>query len=99
MLLSCDVFPFLELTKCKLPYSCKFWFFLPTHIYTESPLLEPSGATAYTCQPAVVEGVKAMEAALSDGMFPVIDKTVDVFAIPCVPGNAITFASHCIAQF
>ena len=37
-------------------------------------------------RPAVVEGERAVEAALSDGMFPVIDKTVDVFAVPSAAG-------------
>ena len=37
-------------------------------------------------RPAVVEGEKAAETALAEGMFPVVDKTVNVFAVPSAPG-------------
>ena len=43
-------------------------------------------ASAYTCKPVVVIGEKGVEAALSDGKFPVIDKDVDVFAVASSPG-------------
>ena len=65
-------------------------------ICTEPAPLEPGGATAYTYQPAVVEGEKAVEAALSEGLYPVIDKTVDVFAIPGVTGNGTACAVCCL---
>ena len=37
--------------------------------------------------PAVVCGTKAVEAALLEGLFPVVDKMVDVFAVPSCPGE------------
>lgn len=37
--------------------------------------------------PAVVSGTKAVEAALLEGLFPVVDKMVDVFAVPSCPGS------------
>ena len=48
---------------------------------------EVEGATAMPvfC-PAVVEGEQAVRAALRKGMLPVVDKSVDVFAVPSAPG-------------
>lgn len=37
-------------------------------------------------RPAVVKGVKAVEHALEEGQYPVVDKNVDVFAIPSAEG-------------
>jgi len=37
--------------------------------------------------PAVVVGRKAVEAAYQEGKFPVVDKTVDVYALQSSPGN------------
>ena len=37
--------------------------------------------------PAVVVGSKAVEAAYQEGKWPVVDKTVDVYALQCSPGN------------
>ena len=45
-----------------------------------------TGATPYSSRPAVVVGEKAVEAAISDGLYPVIDKTIDVFAVPSAEG-------------
>ena len=52
------------------------------------------GATAMPifC-PAVVEGEQAVELALSDGNFPVVDKLVDVFAVASAPGEFISIIS------
>ena len=36
--------------------------------------------------PAVVVGSKAVEAAYQEGKWPVVDKTVDVYALQCSPG-------------
>ena len=47
---------------------------------------EVAGAVAYVSKPAVVDGDKAVEAALTEGMFPIIDKTIDVFAVPSTDG-------------
>lgn len=47
---------------------------------------EEATAAQEIFRPAVVEGESALEAALSDGMFPVVDKAVDVFAVPSAPG-------------
>ena len=38
--------------------------------------------------PSVVEGEQAVEAALSSGKFPVVDKLVDVFAVSSAPGQS-----------
>lgn len=46
---------------------------------------EPATALANIC-PAVVEGEQAVEAAISNGKFPVVDKLVDVFAVASAPG-------------
>ena len=37
--------------------------------------------------PAVVSGEKAVEAALMEGFYPVVDRTVDIFAIPSTTGK------------
>ena len=37
--------------------------------------------------PAVVTGEKAVEAALLEGFYPVVDRTVDIFAIPSTTGK------------
>ena len=52
-------------------------------------------STPHTFHPAVVEGVDAVQAALKEGMFPVLDKTVDVFAVPSAPGLNILFCTIC----
>ena len=49
----------------------------------------PPGATPITYRPAVVSGEKAVEIAKTDGYFPVIDKEIDVFAIPSTTGKHI----------
>lgn len=49
---------------------------------------EPSGAAAAAfTKPAVVEGRKELEEALTEGFFPVVDKSIDVFAMPSAPGE------------
>ncbi|CAI8016720.1 Phosphatidylinositol 5-phosphate 4-kinase type-2 alpha [Geodia barretti] len=50
---------------------------------------DQEGATAMPifC-PSVVEGEQAVEAALSSGKFPVVDKLVDVFAVSSAPGQS-----------
>ena len=48
-----------------------------------------------TYRPAVVFGEKAVEEAVIDGCFPVVDKQVDVFAVPCVEGKLVLlFQTH-----
>jgi len=54
-----------------------------------TPTDEVAGAVAYTSKPAVVDGEKAVEAALAEGLFPIIDKSVDVFAVPSAEGTSI----------
>lgn len=54
-----------------------------------TPTDEVAGAVAYTSKPAVVDGEKAVEAALAEGLFPIIDKSVDVFAVPSAEGTCI----------
>lgn len=54
-----------------------------------TPIDEVAGAVAYTSKPAVVDGEKAVEAALAEGLFPIIDKSVDVFAVPSAEGTCI----------
>ena len=39
-----------------------------------------------TVNPSVVVGTKAVEAAYQEGKWPVVDKTVDVYALQCSPG-------------
>ena len=54
----------------------------------DSPFTNPEGtAIQQVFCPAVVDGEQAVEAALSDGKFPVVDKSVDVFAVPSSPGK------------
>ena len=50
-------------------------------------------STPHTFRPAVVDGVDAVQDALAEGMFPVLDKTVDVFAVPSAPGLNILFCT------
>lgn len=50
------------------------------------PVAIDEGAPQRVFCPAVVEGESAVEAALSSGMFPVVDKAVDVFAVPSASG-------------
>ena len=57
------------------------------------PTDEGAGAVAYISKPAVVDGEKAVEAALAEGLFPIIDKTVDVFAVPSAEGTSLSLAS------
>ena len=47
---------------------------------------EVAGAVAYISKPVVVDGEKAVEVALAEGMFPIIDKSIDVFAVPSTDG-------------
>jgi len=49
---------------------------------TSSPLL---------VNPAVVVGSKAVEAAYQEGKWPVVDKTVDVYALQCSQGMSSMF--------
>lgn len=52
---------------------------------TDSSDIE-GAAAPQVFHPAVVEGEKAVQAALSEGLFPVLDKTIDVFAVPSSEG-------------
>lgn len=51
--------------------------------------LEGATAMPVFC-PAVVEGKHAVKKALADGLFPVVDKSIDVFAVPSAPGYLVT---------
>jgi hypothetical protein len=54
---------------------------------SEGMKTDVEGATASRVFfPAVVEGEQAATTALSDGRFPVVDKSIDVFAVPSSPG-------------
>ena len=57
---------------------------------------EVAGAVAYVSKPAVVDGEKAVEAALTEGMFPIIDKTIDVFAVPSTDGMYMCSSVHTV---
>jgi 1-phosphatidylinositol-5-phosphate 4-kinase len=57
---------------------------------SEGMKTDVEGATASRVFfPAVVEGEQAATTALSDGRFPVVDKSIDVFAVPSSPGQCI----------
>ena len=45
-----------------------------------------SSSSPLPVNPAVVAGSKAVEAAYQEGKWPVVDKTVDVYALQCSPG-------------
>ena len=62
--------------------------YIHVHVGADVPI--SSGAEAAEPQifhPAVVEGKKAVEIARFDGKCPVLDKNIDVFAIPSCTGN------------
>ena len=61
---------------------------------------DQEGATAMPifC-PTVVEGEQAVEAALSSGKFPVVDKLVDVFAVSSAPGQSILLRMNMLIAF
>ena len=50
--------------------------------------MEEATAMPVFC-PAVVEGKHAVKKALADGLFPVVDKSIDVFAVPSAPGYLV----------
>ena len=54
---------------------------------------EVAGAVAYISKPAVVDGEKAVEAAVAEGMSPIIDKSIDVFAVPSTDGMYVCVCS------
>ena len=57
-----------------------------------------AAATVVMARPAVVVGRKAVEEAMSNGFYPVVDQELDVFAIPSVEGKcAMTMPFFSIA--
>ena len=43
----------------------------------------------------VVSGDKAVEVALSEGFFPVVNKESDIFAVPSVSGKCLFSVNKC----
>ena len=48
-----------------------------------------SASSPVHIDPAVVMGSKAVEAAYQEGKYPVVDKSVDVYALQSSPGNIL----------
>ncbi len=60
----------------------------PSYFLVPSPLPR-LGATPTIPKPAVVSGDKAVEVALSEGLCPVINKELDVFAVCGSSGDVV----------